>query len=273
MKTDARTLFTAAILALAVAAPHAAMAKTEAKTEVKSKSDEKPAPKPFFALTPERKTHEAPRKASKGDVTEGSITVSDYRLVYEGKALDISMTLKNKGKVDDVLIGAGTGWESSGVAEMMWGRDGKPANNPLVETIPAGKSLTFSHDDKWLRFSEAKKPKIGEVITVTLYFRRAPNLTLNMPVAAYEAEKMPAKAKAKMKAEEKSVVTPVPEKSVVIPAPEKSKELAAPTSDKTAKTPAASEKPAAAPKAETSASATKTSEAKKKWSIWDWFKK
>ncbi len=137
---------------------------------------------PAFAATP------APAPASTDTVTAGDLTATHPSFKYKSGSIDVFISIKNAGKIDETIIGAGTPWSDGDVVEVKKDKDGKETESPVSIPLPAGKTTDLSEDEKiWLRVKDVKtEPKETDVMPFGIYTRRSPNL--NLKIAAKDSK-------------------------------------------------------------------------------------
>jgi copper(I)-binding protein len=114
-------------------------------------------------------------------VTAGDLTASQATLKFKKDYVDIFLTIKNAGKIDEAAVGAGTPWTDGDVVEVKKDKDGKETESPVAIPLPAGKTTELSEDTVWLRAKDIKtQPKGTDVMPFQIYTRRSPNLNLKI---------------------------------------------------------------------------------------------
>ncbi|MDE1900646.1 MAG: copper chaperone PCu(A)C [Alphaproteobacteria bacterium] len=137
--------------------------------------------------------HGANAEAVVSQTKAGSLEISDAHMVYKKDSLDIYLTIKNTGKVDEQLGGFDTPIAHENLVEVV-DKDGKDVQVLANETLPAGKEVEFSRGDKWLRIVGVKEPRETDIIPISLFFRRSPNANLKLALDTSEADKHPTAA-------------------------------------------------------------------------------
>src|SRR5262249_34580119 len=96
---------------------------------------------------------------------------------------DIYLSLRNNGKTADALVDMET--PLGGTAALVTETGGKESEGRVMIDIPAGGSVDLEKGKMWLRFSGASgAPKEGQAFPLILHFRRAPNITVMLPVGS-----------------------------------------------------------------------------------------
>jgi len=139
--------------------------------------------------------HAAHAQALTDSAKAGDLEVSDAKMIYKKGNLDVFFSVKNNSKIDEKLGSGDTPIPNSGVVEVVKDKDGKEQEIiTMGEVLPAGKSVDFDKDDKWIRIKDVAEPKETDVIPVILSFRRSPNAKLALALNMSKAAKAPTHA-------------------------------------------------------------------------------
>ncbi len=121
-------------------------------------------------------------KAEAGTVVVGDMVVSHMKATTSKGHIDVFFTIKNNGKSDERITGAGSTWDIGEVVTTTKGKDGKETEGPVAIEVPAGKSVELSDSTQWLRITAVHtKPQDLSILPLNLYFRHSPNTPLQIP--------------------------------------------------------------------------------------------
>lgn len=136
----------------------------------------------------------SPALSNAKDVMHGSLHLSDAWTRATPKTAPTAggyVKIHNMGDADDVLVSASSPTAKRVEIHKMWITDGVMRMEEIEGglTIPAGKSVELKPGGLHLMFMRIKKPFVkGEMVPVTLTFKKAGDVTLELPVAKIGAK-------------------------------------------------------------------------------------
>ena len=123
----------------------------------------------------------SPKETPSGTVASGDVVISHMSAESSHGYIDVFLSIKNNGKSDERLIGAGSTWEAGDVVQVKKDKKGKEQETPVAVDIPSDKTVDLSSGTTWLRVKNVTaEPKGAKVFPLTLYFRHSPNAALKI---------------------------------------------------------------------------------------------